>query len=61
MGEYVTDPRDMIDRWKDAFDMQIPTKSPAYSDLNAPTIPILIRAPFRDIPAHFRGLADEQS
>jgi hypothetical protein len=34
--------------------MQIPTKSPAYSDINAPTIPILIRAPFRDIAARFR-------
>jgi hypothetical protein len=41
--------------------LQIPTKSAAYSDFNAPTIPILIRAPFRDIPAHFEGLADEQS
>jgi hypothetical protein len=41
--------------------MQIPTKSPAYSDFNARTIPILIRPPFRDIPTHFRGLADEQS
>ena len=41
--------------------VQIPTKSPTYSDFNAPTIPILIRPPFRDIPAHFRGLADDQS
>jgi hypothetical protein len=41
--------------------LQIPTKSPAYSDFNARTIPILIRPPFRDIPTHFRGLADEQS
>jgi hypothetical protein len=41
--------------------LRIPTKSPAYSDFNAPMIPILIRPPFRDIPAHFLGLADEQS
>jgi hypothetical protein len=35
--------------------VRIPTKSPAYSDFNAPTIPISIRPPFRDIPAHFSG------
>ena len=39
--------------------LRIPTKSPAYSDFKAPTISISIRPPFRDIPAHFRGLADE--
>jgi len=26
MGEYVTDARDMIDRWKDAFDMELDDK-----------------------------------
>jgi hypothetical protein len=41
--------------------MQIPTKSPAYSDFNAPAIPISIRSPFRDIPAHFGSPASEQS
>jgi hypothetical protein len=41
--------------------LRIPTKSPAYSDFNAPMIPISIRPPFRDIPAHFLGLADKQS
>lgn len=35
--------------------LRIPTKSPDYSDFNAPTVPISIRPPFRDI--RFRGIA----
>jgi hypothetical protein len=41
--------------------VQIPTKSPAYSDFNAPTIPILIRPPFRNIPVHVKDPAGAQS
>jgi hypothetical protein len=41
--------------------LQIPTKSPAYSDFIAPTIPILIRPLFRNIPVHVKDPAGAQS
>jgi hypothetical protein len=49
----------MQKKGKEGEGVQIPTKSPVYSDLNSPAIPISIRPPFRDIPAQVRHLADD--